>query len=85
MIKTYLRERSQYVKLGEIYLEVSNNLKCQTWFVLVSILFTLFTNDLFKLHDPFTVSFTDDISVFINDKNHDTLSLKLHKTRLLHG
>src|SRR5678815_5408213 len=35
-----------------------------------------YTNDLFNSHDAFSVSFADDTSILINDKNAESLSRK---------
>ena len=76
--ETYLKGRQQYVKLDDIH---SNMQQIKTGVpqgsILAPILFSIYTNDLINSHNSFSVSFADDISILINDKNPETLSKKV--------
>ena len=75
--ETYLKGRQQYIKLGDI---LSNTQQIKTGVpqgsILAPLLFSIYTNDLINSHNSFSVSFADDISILINDKNPETLSKK---------
>ena len=75
--ETYLKGRQQYVQLDDIS---SNTQQIKTGVpqgsILGPLLFSIYTNDLINSHNSFSVSFADDISIVINDKNPETLSKK---------
>ena len=75
--KSYLTNRLQFVKLGNL---ISNTARLKSGVpqgsILGPFLFTIFTNDFYNSHNSFSVSFADDTSVLISDKNEGTLSEK---------
>src|ERR1700755_319700 len=79
--ETYLKGRQQYVKLGDI---LSNTRQIKSGVpqgsILAPLLFSIYTNDLIKSYNFFSVSFADDISILINDKNPETLSKKVESS-----
>ena len=75
--ESYLLNRRQHVRIDD---SISTSLEIKAGVpqgsILGPLLFTLYTNDLPRCHNAFSVSYADGTSILIKDKNLGNLSKK---------